>query len=713
MTVRLITEFKGERREHPLREGTTVIGRDPSCDIAFSDPTLSRRHVECSLEGGRILVRDLNTKNGTFLGSQRIEEARLPPGVMLRAGSVWIRFETEEREESPAASPGPESVAEVPLEPLGDLESRVPAAENYERDEEPTPGVDQPAVAPGPVADEARVVVRDDRWYLRDAETGLEVEIVPVQKGGAAPAAPEAAAPPGEALPARVLRREETLPVATGVRKAGAGGFRAFMADRRRRMLVLLAAPVALIILIVAASVLFRPAKVIPLLTRAQYRALADRAVEQFQTDPAAAIAQLQELEQRPAEGNPKLAKILQEAFAADVAAVKNLKKGYESAQSKWEEVRKSAESTEAAVNLARERYDWFQTQMIDLNYLSAARDGIKQGDFLKALNNAASLDRAGRYGKEAEALIQQATDAIMKSAAAAADQMHWADAAKQLNDLIKARPDLAESLRPKAAEYEQNEAQRVTVEQAAQLVKEGKFDEAGLMLEKAVTTGPYAQQAAALMTQVRQSSTVKSAQKAYDDGQGEQAIEMLTKVGLGESDNAARMRSVMAAKAKGAEALQAGHFAEAKAAWEQILRAESVQTNAYAKDAQHNLDNMPAAIKAGAHKLVDQADIAFQNHDYQTARSDYEEALKLDPLSKEAKDGLARLSKSALFDFNIAISMPRDTLEQVNDVLQKLQAVRDRILTSDPLYLQVDREITAVQRIKAQLEKQAGQKGP
>ncbi len=63
-------------------------------------------------------------------------------------------------------------------------------------------------------------------------------------------------------------------------------------------------------------------------------------------------------------------------------------------------------------------------------------------------------------------------------------------------------------------------------------------------------------------------------------------------------------------------------------------------------------------------------------------------------------------MSKSALFDFNIAISMPRDTLEQVNDVLQKLQAVRDRILTDDPLYVQVDRELTEVQRIKAKLEK-------
>ena len=709
--MRLIAEFKGERREHRLGQGTLVIGRDPSCDIAFSDPKLSRRHLECTFEGGRILVRDLKTKNGTFLGSQRIEEARLPPGVPLRAGDVWLRFETEGREESLVPSPGTEPGATTPPGPLGELESRVPAAENYEQDEEPTPGVDEPALAPGPAADDARVVVRDNRWYLRDAETGLEVEIVPLQKGGAAP---EAAAPPGAQLPARIIRRDETgAAPRAAMRASGPGRFGALMADPKRRIRVLIAALAGLIILIAAGVVLFRPPKRIPLLSRPQYRKLVDSAVELFQTDPAGAVEQLRDLQQKPTEGDPKLAKILQEAFAADAAAVKNLEKGYETAEAKWEEVRKSSESTDSAISLARERYDWFQSQVIDLNYLVTARDAVKQGAYLKALENAASLDKAGLYGKEAETLTQQATDAIMKAATADVGQMRWTIAAKELSDLIKARPDLAESLQPKVAEYEQNEAQRVNLEEAKQLIQGGKFGEAGPVLEKIGTTGPYAQQAAALMTQVRQSDLVKAAQKAYDSGSGEQAVDMLVNAGLGDSPAVARMRAVMADKAKARDALQARRFGEAKAAWEEILRLEHAQTNAYAQDAKHNLDNMPEVVKAGAHQLADQADQSFQDHKYQEARDDYQEALKLDPTSKEAKDGLARMSKSALFDFNIAISMPRDTLEQVNEVLQRIQAVRERILTDDPLYLQVDRELTEVQRIKAKLEKPGAPKAP
>ncbi len=341
----------------------------------------------------------------------------------------------------------------------------MPAAENYEQDEEPTPSVEERAPAPGPAADDARVVVRDNRWYLRDAETGLEVEIVPLQKGGAAP---EAAAPPGAQLPARIIRRDETVAApGAAVRAPGPGVFSALMGDRKRRTRILIAALAALTVLLVVGVVLSLRPKPIPLLSRAQYRALIDQAVELFQTDPAAAAEQLRDLQQRPTEGEPKLAKILQEAFAADAAAVKDLEKGYETAEAKWEEVRKSSESTDAAISLARERYDWFQSQVIDLLYLNAAREAIKQGDYLKALDNAASLDKAGKYGKEGEALTQQATDAIMKAVAADAAQMRWSAAAKGLSELIKARPDLAESLQPKVAEYEQNEAQRKNIQEA------------------------------------------------------------------------------------------------------------------------------------------------------------------------------------------------------------------------------------------------------
>jgi hypothetical protein len=70
-------------------------------------------------------------------------------------------------------------------------------------------------------------------------------------------------------------------------------------------------------------------------------------------------------------------------------------------------------------------------------------------------------------------------------------------------------------------------------------------------------------------------------------------------------------------------------------------------------------------------------------------------------------------MSKSAVIDFNIAIALPCDTLEQVNNVLQILQSVCARILVDDKIYREVSGKITEVQRLKAKLEKQGGPKGP
>ena len=149
-----VIEINGERYKHLLKEGTSVIGRDPSCEICLSEPSLSRRHLECVLEGGQLVVNDLNSKNGTFLGIQRIHEVRIQPGIRLRAGNLWISFREEESATGGAVSvpaalteaPGAEHreapAAMAPVEQpetIVPLEETVPKAENYEEDETPTP----------------------------------------------------------------------------------------------------------------------------------------------------------------------------------------------------------------------------------------------------------------------------------------------------------------------------------------------------------------------------------------------------------------------------------------------------------------------------------------------------------------------------------------------------------------------------------------------
>ena len=72
------------------------LGRD--CDgVLLADPLVSRRHVAISEDGGRVVVEDLGSTNGTFLDGTRLESP-----TILRAGS-FLRFgsTTVELAESP------------------------------------------------------------------------------------------------------------------------------------------------------------------------------------------------------------------------------------------------------------------------------------------------------------------------------------------------------------------------------------------------------------------------------------------------------------------------------------------------------------------------------------------------------------------------------------------------------------------------------------
>jgi hypothetical protein len=51
------------------------------------------------LRGTEVIVRDLNSTNGTYIGGEKVAERMLKPGQILRLGQVEIRLETD----SPAA----------------------------------------------------------------------------------------------------------------------------------------------------------------------------------------------------------------------------------------------------------------------------------------------------------------------------------------------------------------------------------------------------------------------------------------------------------------------------------------------------------------------------------------------------------------------------------------------------------------------------------
>src|SRR5262245_13322013 len=71
------------------------VGSAPDNDLVLADRRVSRHHAEISSHPGGARVRDLNSRNGTFLGGVRVKDAVAPPGALLSVGNSELLIETE------------------------------------------------------------------------------------------------------------------------------------------------------------------------------------------------------------------------------------------------------------------------------------------------------------------------------------------------------------------------------------------------------------------------------------------------------------------------------------------------------------------------------------------------------------------------------------------------------------------------------------------
>jgi transcriptional regulator with PAS, ATPase and Fis domain len=70
----------------PLGLDPIVVGTSTECDVVATDAHVSRKHCEIALTDGGVVVRDLGSKNGTFVGEVEVREALLRPASVVRVG---------------------------------------------------------------------------------------------------------------------------------------------------------------------------------------------------------------------------------------------------------------------------------------------------------------------------------------------------------------------------------------------------------------------------------------------------------------------------------------------------------------------------------------------------------------------------------------------------------------------------------------------------
>src|SRR5690606_19473511 len=77
------------------RERVTV-GRSVICDLVLEDKAISGTHLEIVASEAGVMLRDLESTNGTYCGELRVREVWIKPGTTIRCGQSVMRFEPEQ-----------------------------------------------------------------------------------------------------------------------------------------------------------------------------------------------------------------------------------------------------------------------------------------------------------------------------------------------------------------------------------------------------------------------------------------------------------------------------------------------------------------------------------------------------------------------------------------------------------------------------------------
>ena len=73
-----------------ILEGKKVLGSAEGADVVVADPAASRIHAEIDVREDGVWLRDLGSRNGTFVEGIQIALARIPDGARLRLGATVL-----------------------------------------------------------------------------------------------------------------------------------------------------------------------------------------------------------------------------------------------------------------------------------------------------------------------------------------------------------------------------------------------------------------------------------------------------------------------------------------------------------------------------------------------------------------------------------------------------------------------------------------------
>ncbi|MGZ3659495.1 MAG: FHA domain-containing protein [Bdellovibrionota bacterium] len=142
-------------REKTVSEFPAIMGRSTACPICVPDGEVSSQHAEISCDGETLQLRDLGSRNGTFVNDERVLDVELPMPCTFRLGTSV----TVEAEVVVTAATAPSPVRGLPRPDL----AAVPAVF---RPAPPPATTAYPVEAVVEVVPEAEVVLGEERYWV-------------------------------------------------------------------------------------------------------------------------------------------------------------------------------------------------------------------------------------------------------------------------------------------------------------------------------------------------------------------------------------------------------------------------------------------------------------------------------------------------------------------------------------------------------------------
>ena len=138
MDVNLVLFKKdGSQKAFSVPSDNTIIGRRHDCDLCIPLMIISKRHCELNQNKEAVKIRDLDSRNGTFLNGKRINETTVKAGDYIRIGPLTFLLQIDGKPEKiipPKAKPKPAAKIPPPKVLAEELSGSFPELEPDESD---------------------------------------------------------------------------------------------------------------------------------------------------------------------------------------------------------------------------------------------------------------------------------------------------------------------------------------------------------------------------------------------------------------------------------------------------------------------------------------------------------------------------------------------------------------------------------------------------